>query len=467
MTEPRRSLRLPLLAAFVLVASVAVASFAGLVLWASGGELNDLVRRQQEATLHDTAAALADAYREAGTLRAADLRPAQAVAVAAGALLQLRDARGALVEQPGVPPGLWEATARKNFRSGTVRRTAIVVAGERVGTVALRFPRDGLPPPERRLRSSLLRTAGLGAMIATAAAILVGTLVSGRLLRPVRRLATVVERIRQGDRSARAAVDAPGELGALAEAVDAMAADLERQDELRRHLIADVSHELRTPITVLTAELERLVDGAVEPQSERLASLHEEALRLARSVEDVEALAESGAPTVAIELRPVRLDEVVAKVALALRPQFESARLRVDLRLQPLLVTGDDDRLAQVVRNLLVNALKFTRRGGRVAVSLDLRGRDAVLVVEDTGVGIRPDELPHVFERFWRGRAGDGIAGSGVGLAVVEQLVRAHGGRVTATSDGERGSRFSVSLPGAQEASPVHDAFTPSPHARG
>ena len=467
MPEPPQSLRLRLLVAFLLVAALAVGSFAGLTLWASGGELHDLVRRQQDSTLRDTAAALADAYREAGTFAAADLRPAQAVAVAAGALLQVRDAQGSTVERAGAPPGLWEATAQEHFRGGTVLRSEIVVAGERVGTVALRFPRNGLPPPERRLRSSLLRTAGFAAAIAAVVALAVGTLVSGRLLRPLRRLAAAVQRIRDGDRSARAAVTAPGELGALGEAVDSMAADLEREDELRRQLVADVSHELRTPVTILVAELERLVDGAVEARPERLASLHEESLRLARSVEDVEALAQSGAATVAVELDPVRLDMVVAEVADALRPQFESARLRLHVRLRPLVVDGDADRLAQVVRNLLANALKFTPPGGRVGVSLELSGGEAVLVVEDTGAGIQAHELPHVFDRFWRGRAGDGVAGRGIGLAVVRQLVHAHGGRVGATSDGEHGSTFTVLLPAAHEAPAVHGAFTPSPHVRG
>ena len=466
MAELRHSLRLRLLAAFVIVAALAVASFAGLTLWASSGELHDLVRRQQEATVQDASSALADAYREAGTFAAADLRPAQTVAVAAGALLQVRDAQGRVVEQPGVPPGLWQATVSERFRGGAVRRSAIVVAGERVGTVALRFPRDGLPPPERRLRSALLRTAAFGALIAAAVAVAAGMLVGGRLLRPLRRLAAAVERIRHGERSARAAIAAPGELGQLGEAIDSMAADLEREDELRRQLVADVSHELRTPITILTAELERLVDGAVEPRPERLVSLHEEALRLARSVEDVETLADAGAASLTVDRRPVRLDEVVAAVADSLRPQVDGG-LRLELSLRPVVVDGDADRLAQVVRNLLANAVKFTPRGGRIGVSLALDGRDAVLVVEDSGLGIAPDELPHVFERFWRGRAAGGVAGRGVGLAVVDQLVRAHGGRVTATSDGERGSTFSVSLPDAHEASVVHDAFTPSPHAGG
>lgn len=467
MPERRRSLWLRLLAAFVLVATLAVGSFTGLLLWSSGGELSDLVRRQQQQTLRDSAGVLADAYREAGTWAAADLRPAQAIAVAAGALLHVRDGGGAVVEQPGVPPGLWAAATQEHLQDGVLRRAAVVVAGERVGTVTLRFPRSGLPPAERRLRSALFRTATLGVAIAALVAIVVGALVAGRLLRPLRRLAAAVERVGRGDRAARVALTAPGELGALGEAVDRMAGSLEREEELRRELVADVSHELRTPVTILTAELEQLVDGAVEPSPERLGSLHEEALRLGRSVEDVEALALSGAASVHVERRPTRLDRIVSEVTDALRPQFETARVRLDVRVEPVTVDGDADRLAQVVRNLLTNALKFTRPAGVVTVSVAPRGQEAVITVQDTGRGIPADELPHVFERFWRGRAVGGVSGSGVGLAVADELVRAHDGSLTATSDGEHGSTFTVALPLAREASPVHAPFTRSPQPSG
>lgn len=444
-----------MLGAFLVVAAAAIAVFAGLTLWSAHGDVHDLVRRQQQATADNTLGALADAYREAGAWSAADLRPARAVAISGGALLEVDDARGAVVLQagpglgPAPPAGLWPGT-QLAASFGPARVVPVIVAGETVGTASIRFPKNTLPPAERQLLSALTRTTAFGIAIAAGVALLVGLGVTHSITRPLRRLTEAVGRIGRGERPARASLRAPGELGELAAEVDAMAASLERQDELRKSLTADVAHELRTPVTILAAHCEAILDGVADATPEHIASLYEEVQRLGRLIEDLEALASAEAAGLRLERRSVDLNSVVRATAEMLSPGFEAGDVELDVRPgEQVVVSGDEGRLGQVVRNLLANALAFTPAGGRVEVNVAAIDGVVRLAVSDSGVGIPAQDIPHVFERFWRGAGGRGRSGSGIGLAVVDELVRAHGGSVTAESAPGRGARFVVELPRA------------------
>ena len=268
--------RLRLLGAFVGVAAVAIAAFAGLILWASRGEVNDLVRRQQQSTIQDT---IGVARRRVSRGPAAGPPPIcgrRAPSPSAAArMLDVRDAGGGLVFQAGrglgAGSGAGPGMERRLGTAFAAPQTApVVVGGKTVGTATFRFPKNALPPAERRLRDALTRTTALGAAIAVAVALLVGFLVADGITRPLRRLTDAVRRLGAGDRSARANLAAPGELGELGAAVDRMAANLEREDELRRALTADVAHELRTPVTILAAQCEAILDGVAEPSAEHL-----------------------------------------------------------------------------------------------------------------------------------------------------------------------------------------------------
>ena len=228
-----------------------------------------------------------------------------------------------------------------------------------------------------------------------------------------------------------------------------MADALELEDELRRVLVADVAHELRTPLAILQATTEAMADGITEPTAATLSSLHDETLRLGRIVEDLEVLASAEAAELSMEFKPVDLALVAGEAADALEGQLVSAGLSLTRDLEPAVVRGDKNRLHQVVTNLLTNAIKFTSAGGAVSVSVSMRDRVARIVVEDSGRGIPPDDLDHVFDRFWRGPDVRHTAGSGVGLAVVQELVRAHKGEVSVSSREGFGATFVVTIPGA------------------
>jgi signal transduction histidine kinase len=228
-----------------------------------------------------------------------------------------------------------------------------------------------------------------------------------------------------------------------------MADTLDRQEQLRRALVADVAHELRTPIAVLQAGHEALLDGVAEPTPGQLASLRDEVLRLARMVGDLQTLAAAEAAALQLALRRCDLAEAAAAAADSLAGRFEAIGVTLERRLAPAEILADPDRLHQVITNLLTNALKFTPAGGRVTLRTGLDGRGAVLQVTDTGVGIPAEELPHIFDRFWRGREAARVSGSGIGLSVAAELARAHGGHLAASSQPGHGTQMTLTLPSA------------------
>ena len=365
----------------------------------------------------------------------------------------MRDSAGDLVDDPvlamqqrmGQMHGMGDV--HDTGGPGPVVTAPVLVAGQPVGTVELRFPAQA-PPAALGVRDALVRTVAVGAVLGVGVALGVAIPIARRITRPVEELTTAARRLGRGDRDAR--VGSAGgfaELGELGATFDRMAAALQREDELRRALVNDVAHELRTPVTILQASCEELADGLAEPTPERLASLHQEVLRLGRVVEDLEVLAAAEAAGVRLDHQPVDLAAVAGEVLELLQPRAGQARVTLRGELHPATVSGDPHRLHQVAANLVANAVKYTPPGGTVTVTVDHAGGSVRLVVADTGPGIEPDELPHLFDRFWRGRAATGTPGSGVGLTVVAELVRAHGGRIEVTSTPGTGTAFTVCLP--------------------
>ncbi len=425
--------------ATMAVAVGAVGVLAALTLLAARGDVSQLARQEQEQAAAATAAAVADAYRATGSWESAHLHAAATLAANSDATVTVLDAAGNDVTVPRIdgftPP----------IPHGPLRAYAVVSDGSRVGTTIVHFYGATLPSAETHLSNALARTvaagAGLGALLALGVAIFL----SRWITRPVAALTEAVRAMDEGDRSIRVGAQrGSGELAELATAFDKMADTIARQEDLRRAVVADVAHELRTPLAILQASSESLADEMVVPSKENLSSLHEEVLRLTRIVEDLDTLASAEAGVLRVHLRPVDLAEVSARALEVLRPSFEEAGVHLDAHLAPAPALADPDRTTQVLHNLLTNALKFTERGGRVTVTVLAGANVASLEVADTGTGIPPDELPHVFERFWRGKEAGRVAGSGIGLAIVDTLVRAQGGSISVTSEPSEGTRFAL-----------------------
>ncbi|HEX5995450.1 MAG TPA: HAMP domain-containing sensor histidine kinase, partial [Jiangellales bacterium] len=272
--------------------------------------------------------------------------------------------------------------------------------------------------------------------------------VSRRLTTPLAALAGAARAFAGGDRSARVGLRPPGELGDVAAAFDSMADEVAAAEAARRRQAADLAHEIRTPLAGLQAGLEELRDGLDAPDPARLAGLHDQALRLGRVVDDLAQLASAEAAATSLHLTDLDLATVVARTVDSQEPQLRAAGLTIDRQIVgPVPVLADPDRIHQVVVNILTNAARFCRPGDRVSVRVFGADERGVVEVADTGPGIATADVPHVFERRWRGRNSAGITGSGIGLAVVRELVEAHRGTVSVRSSPGTGTTFTVMLP--------------------
>ncbi len=442
-----------LAAAFVTVAVAAVVVFAVLTITSARDQLSELVSDVHREDTRAAAVQAARAYEEAGGVwEGADLTGAVTVAALDQATIAVLDGSGAVVREP-----LQEAAEMLEDMHGVsivdVPRgdpieAPVVVDGTPVGTVQLRFPVGNLSSPEEGVRDALVRTALFGAALAIVVAVGVSVFVAHRVSRPLTRLTEAATELESGRRDVRVHLeDAPGELGALAATFDRMAASVQREDELRRQLVRDVAHEVRTPLTILRGTTEALVDGVMDPDEETLSSLHDEVLRLTRVVGDLETLAEAEASALQLQLGPVDLAAVAEAAVAIARAAATAEELELVGDLSPAPAHGDAGRLGQVAVNLVVNALRYTPGGGTITVRTTTEDSHAVLRVLDTGPGIADEDLPHLFERFYRGRTPERTSGSGIGLAVASELVAAHRGTIEAGNRPEGGAVFTVRLP--------------------
>jgi two-component system sensor histidine kinase BaeS len=440
LPTPRRTafgLRLAL--AFISVALAAVALVAGLTAGFAAADVSALATRQHAELANAIAVAAGAVWDKHDSWVAADLTPVLDLAGQAGADVQIRDQQGSVV---AFSPGFTTRSA------GPELDRAIVVRGERAGQADVRFTGSGLASANHALRTALLRAIAGAAGLAALLAMLTGLAMARRITRPVERIIAVTRRMARGQRAARVGrVSGPGELRELAAAFDHMADTMDRQEQLRRDLVADVAHELRTPVAILQAGHEALLDGVAEPTPAQLTSLRDEVLRLARMVGDLQDLAAADAAALHLTRRPCDLAGLAATAADSLAGRFEAAGITLQRRLTTVGIEADPRWLHQVITNLLTNALKFTPAGGLVTIAAGPTGTKAVLTVTDTGTGIPADELPRIFDRFWRGRQAAQTSGSGIGLSVAAELAQAHGGQLSATSQPGRGTQLTLTLP--------------------
>jgi signal transduction histidine kinase len=267
-----------------------------------------------------------------------------------------------------------------------------------------------------------------------------------RFVNPLEELLKAADRVGQGDYSTRVAERGPREVRSLVRAFNDMGSRLYQLDEQRRNLMADVTHELRTPLTVVQGNLEGMLDGVYPADEATLRLLIDETKVISRLVEDLRtlALAESGA--LQLKKEPTDLAMLIRDVLTSLQTQVEAANIVMTTDIAPDLpwLEIDPERIHQVLTNLLVNALRYTRVGGTVSVHYHQADAHALIVVQDSGAGIPAEELPYVFERFYKSSDSGGM---GLGLAIAKHLVEAHGGTIIAESSPGKGTLMRVTLP--------------------
>jgi signal transduction histidine kinase len=337
---------------------------------------------------------------------------------------------------PGVPPG-----GPGGPRPGPNTR------GELVATLYV--------SPLTSTVSSLIRAINgfllWGALLAIGIALIITFIISRRITSPIRALTNSASKLGKGDFSQRVVTKSKDEVGQLAQTFNLMASDLERTEKLRRNMVADVAHELRTPLSNVSGYLEAIRDDVVKPDKATIASLSEEVDLLTRLVDDLQELTLADSGELKLFRQPEDISQLIAQSVIAVQTKMKSKGLEIssDIQTNLPLVNVDYQRISQVLRNYLENAYKHTASGGKITVTARLENNQVKISVIDTGDGIPPEDLPNMFERFYRvdkSRARTN-GGSGLGLTIVKRLVEAHQGKVGVQSEVGKGSCFNFTLP--------------------
>lgn len=452
--RPYGGLWLKLTAAFLVVALVGVGLVALLANRVTAAGVRYTMIQGQLTDAEDLAVQLAEYFEDVGDWGGASdiLGAARGQGRGGGrgpggtaGQLYLADASGRIVA--GVSSSELGRQLDRDILSDGL---AIEVDGQVVGTLVVSNSWTGalgqLEQQSLRQVNRALVWGGIGAVVV---ALGLGTWLAWRITTPVRRLTRAAEQLAEGDLSSRVDEGTGDEIGQLASTFNQMAASLDRADELRRHMMADVAHELRTPLSIIRGQVEAIQDGIYPPDAAHLAPIHDEVLLLNRLVEDLRTLALAEAGQLELHQTEVDLGGLVQRLMDRFRPLATDQSVALSAEgPSELAATLDADRVEQVLTNLLANALRHTPAGGQVRIHIN-PGEEVLVGVSDSGPGIPAEDLPHVFDRFWRGdsaRTRD-RAGAGLGLAIARQLVEAHGGRIWAESEPGAGATFTIALP--------------------
>ncbi len=331
--------------------------------------------------------------------------------------------------------------ARSDSGASDYTPYGLFLGGREIGQVKLRFlnPHKEKVFVRRSDRFLILSIMALGGF-----AVLVSILFSKKLTDPIKGLTKAAVDLGEGDLKRRVEISGGDEIGRLSRAFNRMAQALETHESLRRKLTANVAHELRTPIGAMRGELEAMIDGYIPAEKENLQSLYAEIGRLRKLLDGIEELSRAEASSLNLERQSFELGPFLGNIIDRLAVASEERSIALELSCEEgLYIMADPDRLSQILINLVSNAIKACGPGGRVVVAAD-RQRDSVRIrVTDNGSGIKEKDVPFIFERFYK-VSGSGL---GLGLTIVKELVEAHGGKVTVSSEYGKGSEFTVIIP--------------------
>jgi signal transduction histidine kinase len=287
-------------------------------------------------------------------------------------------------------------------------------------------------------------------MISLFLSLFIAAFMAKRLSTPISRVIDTARKISKGYYQDRITEKSDTkEISQLTETINNLAETLERQEMLRKRLTADVAHELRTPLATLQSHMEAMIDGVWKPDIDRLKSCHEEIVRISRLVGELEKLAKYESESLILNKTSFDVSQLIQNIIRNFEMDFVNKGLDIKFYGEKEIVFADKDKISQVIINLLSNALKYTPEGGRVEVKVEGSGDMINIIVKDTGEGISPEDLPYIFERFYRADKSRNrlTGGAGIGLTIAKAIVEAHKGRIQANSKINEGTEFIVSLP--------------------
>ncbi len=297
------------------------------------------------------------------------------------------------------------------------------------------------------------------AAVSLLVSLFLGAFMARKISDPISNVIDTAMKIADGDFSRRVSEKSnTKEIIKLTSTINHLAEVLGKQEDLRRRLTSDVAHELRTPVAILQSHLEAMIDGVWKPDAERLKSCHEEIVRIRKMTGDIERLARYESENLKLDIGGFDVTKLLRGLISGFEAEFRNKNIEISMEgsegseeseVAEQFIEGDTDKVSQIFSNLISNALKYTPEGGSVKIAIKGDNETVKVVVGDTGIGISKEDLPHIFERFYRADKSRNrlTGGSGIGLSIVKSLVAAHNGRVTVKSELGKGSEFSVTLP--------------------
>ena len=454
-----RSISSKLILAFLSIGVVSVLIIAATAVWSTRAEF---IRFLTDQTQLDIVDQLSEYHRTYGSWERAESVFGY----------------GMGMQQPGIGPGshrrrepfaLANANGRVVIPNGPYHRgdrlseatleksIAVTEDGQVIGyLVPLGTPFEGTPR-ELQFIQRINRLLLYGALIGAVIALILGVVLSRTLTRPIRELTQATHAVSEGDLSQQVPVRSNDELGELAQAFNRMSSELSRSVNSRKQMTADIAHELRTPLSLILGHAEAVHDGVLPPSRENFEIIREEATRLEHLVNDLRVLSLADAGELSINLQTVEPQRLLQDIASTYQYQAQRKNVVLELNIASPLPTIEVDpgRMTQVLTNILDNALRHTPEGGKITLSAQEIDRQIELSIQDSGPGLRKEDLQRIFDRFYRTdasrqRDGDLSGGSGLGLAIAKSIVQAHGGQLSAESETGKGLRVIISLPEQQ-----------------
>jgi signal transduction histidine kinase len=448
-----RSLTLKLTLAFLFVSVIGVALTALVVRQRTQREFDQFVLVRYQL---DLLADLSQYYQQTGSwdsINAIVIRtPYRRGGRGSGtfpAPVTLVDDKG-LVVYGGLHHDAGQQLSENELKNGV----PVEVDGEPVGWVLFsEFINQNYPPPESpesRFLESLNQAVIFGALGAIGVALLIGILLARTISRPLREVTAATQIVAGGDLGYQVPVRTKDELGDLAKSFNLMSTDLAEANELRRQMTADIAHDLRTPLSVILGYMESITSGKLQATPETFSIMYTKAQHLQHLIDDLRTLALADAGELSLIRRPVEPAMLLEHTALdhMVQAQEQEVTIRVEAEEDLPQIEVDPERMAQVLGNLVSNALRYTAKGGEIVLSAE-RGQGSILLkVQDSGAGIDPEDIPHIFDRFYRSDQSRQQNGeSGLGLAIARSIVEAHGGTLSAESIQDNGAMFIIAFP--------------------
>lgn len=465
------SLRLRLIVLFMLIVMVAVGTVALFASQASANSLQVYIQTDNERRITSTLLIAYQQHKSQQTLQALAEQLARSLRrrivlidqhkrvivdsdyTLIGQVLPASMLPNTTISSSPLDPTFSSSTSSASGSFSSSSSPLFISTGGSLQPSALIQGRIGAtaPSPQANFLDSVNHALWLAVLIAGLTALLLALVFAHTLLTPLHTLKAAAEQMEQGNLGQRVCIKGKSEIATLAHAFNTMAESLSRSEQARRNLVNDVAHELRNPLMNIRGYLELLVEGVLKPTPDTLSSLYEETSLLSRLVADLQDVSLAEAGQLHLALQPVELAEVVSQTVQIIQPQAEQKHLALHMHLLPDLpcIEADPERVAQILRNLLRNAITHTPTEGEISITAYRSQAWVHISVQDTGSGIAPEHLPYLFERFYRADPSRTRAtgGTGLGLAVVKQMVQAHGGQIAVTSQQGQGTCFTFTLP--------------------